>query len=78
MAKNNFQKQRSSIYAFSSQKELKKYFKHFFSGKEIEQVLKTARKGFVERVGTPEEETELQFIKKCELILLHKVRNSGF
>ena len=69
---------RNGTYVFSAMSDLKKYFYQYFSRSEIQDVINEAKKGFVIRQGIPEEESQLQFINKCEVELLNRVRsNSG-
>jgi len=66
---------RNSTYVFSSMSDLKKYFSGFFSKKEIQEVINDSKKAFIVRDGISEDETQLQFINKCEVELLKQVRS---
>ncbi|MFC1584019.1 hypothetical protein ACFL5V_00580 [Fibrobacterota bacterium] len=71
--KKEFRK-RNNLYAFSSLKGLKNYFRQFMSAAEIESEVTKAHEGFVTRQEASPKETQLQFIKKCEVRLLKKLR----
>jgi len=67
-------RKRTHIYAFSNLKDLKNHFRIFIPPAEIEQSVADAHHNFVKRKGVSASETQLQFIKKCEINLLKKIR----
>lgn len=66
---------RTDRYTFTSLKGLMKYFRAWMEKDEIQEVIDGAKKGFQARSGVSREVTELQFIKKCEYILVRLLRN---
>lgn len=73
--KNSVVDKRNSTYVFSTMQGLKKYFSAHFTKKEIQAVILEAKKAFVVRGGILEDETQLQFINKCEVELLKQMRS---
>ncbi len=68
---------RSQIYAFSKLSELKKYFGQFYPIDEINDVIENSKVNFKIRKNTSKKETQLQFIRKCEVALMTKLRQSS-
>ena len=67
---------RNNLYVFSNLRDLKKYFRQYMPAPEVEKIISTASQGFVTREGASRKETELQFIKKCEYIMVRKLRGA--
>ncbi len=65
---------RSHIYAFSSRTQLKGYFSAFLPSSELQSIMTSAHQNFAVREGATNRETELQYIKKCEIMILKKLR----
>ena len=81
-AKGNFHgykldDRRSDNYTFTSIKGLSRYFSSWLDDEEIESVIEVAKVGFLLRAGTSNQETKLQFIKKCEYALVRILRKSN-
>ncbi len=60
------EERRSSNYTFTSMKELRRFFSNWLPIEEIDEIIGTAKVGFLERKGCSSEETKLQLVKKCE------------
>ena len=68
---------RTGRYTFTSLKALRGYFGAWLAEEEIEELVETAKIGFVQRAGCSEEETRLQFLKKCEYQMVRLLRNGA-
>lgn len=68
---------RSSRYTFTSRKVLVRYFSSWLPEEEIEEIVEKAKTDFVTRQGYSEEETRLQFLKKCEYSLVRLLRSGA-
>jgi hypothetical protein len=60
---------RNNIYRFHTLLELLDHFSQHLSAQQMEAVIRDSARGFVERGWASEQETRLQFIKKCEYIM---------
>jgi hypothetical protein len=60
---------RNNIYRFLTLLELLDYYSEFLSAQQMEAVIRDSARVFVERDWASEQETRLQFIKKCECIM---------
>jgi hypothetical protein len=69
MAGSNGNERRNNIYRFHTLMELLDHFSEFLSAQQMEAVVRDAAKVFVERDWASEQETRLQFVKKCEYIM---------
>ena len=58
---------RSHIYAFQSERELIRFFSKELEKIELKRIIQEFKKNFVRRENTSEEDTRLQFYKKCEI-----------
>lgn len=68
---------RTDRYTFTSLKALRNYFGTWLADEEIEELVENAKIGFVTRAGCSEEETHLQFLKKCEYKLVRLLRSGA-
>jgi hypothetical protein len=68
---------RTNRYTFTSMKALRGYFRSWLADEEIEDLVENAKIGFTHRAGCSEEETRLQFLKKCEYQLVRLLRNGA-
>jgi hypothetical protein len=69
MAGSNGSERRNNIYRFHTLMELLDHYSDFLSAQQMEAVIRDAAKVFVERDWAGEQETRLQFVKKCEYIM---------
>jgi hypothetical protein len=69
MAGSNGNERRINIYRFHTLMELLDHYSDFLSAQQMEAVIRDAAKVFVERGWASEQETRLQFVKKCEYIM---------
>ena len=60
---------RNNIYRFHTLLELLDHYSEFLSAQQMEAVIRDSARVFVERDWASEQETRLQFIKKCEYIM---------
>lgn len=68
---------RTSRYTFTSLKALRGYFSAWLPEEEIEELVENAKIGFTRRAGCSEEETRLQFLKKCEYQMVRLLRSGA-
>src|SRR5262245_55868688 len=68
---------RTGRYTFTSMKALVNYFGTWLSEEEIDGMVKHAKIGFAIRSGATEEETRLQFLKKCEYSMVRLLRTGA-
>ena len=66
---------RTDRYTFTTLKALVKYFMAWLPKELIKEKVELAKQGFVPRAGISEEETRLQFLKKCEYMLVRLLRS---
>ena len=70
LAKNDSgSERRNNIYRFHTLLELLDHYSEFLSAQQMEAVIRDSARIFVERDWVSEQETRLQFIKKCEYIM---------
>lgn len=69
MQASNGNERRNNIYRFHTLLELLDNYSEFLSAQQMEAVVRDAAKVFVERHWASEQETRLQFVKKCEYIM---------
>ena len=69
MPASNGNERRNNIYRFHTLLELLDHYSEFLSAQQMEAVVRDAAKVFVERHWAREQETRLQFVKKCEYIM---------
>ncbi|HLP40792.1 MAG TPA: hypothetical protein VK465_04735 [Fibrobacteria bacterium] len=69
MQGNGNDERRNDIYRFHTLLELLDHYSEFLSSQQMEAVIRDAAKVFVERHWASEQETRLQFVKKCEYIM---------
>lgn len=60
---------RNNIYRFHTLIEMLDHYSDSLSSQQMEAVVRDAAKVFVERDLASEQETRLQFVKKCEYIM---------
>lgn len=60
---------RNNIYRFHTLLELLEHYSEFLSAQQMEAVIRDSARVFVEREWASEQETRLQFIKKCEYLM---------
>ena len=60
---------RNAEYRFQSLLELLEYYSEFLSDQQCEAVIRDSARVFVERGYVSEQETRLQFVKKCEYLM---------
>ena len=60
---------RNNIYRFHTLMELLDHYSEFLSAQQMEAVIRDSARVFVERDWASEQETRLQYIKKCEYIM---------
>ncbi|MDQ3001100.1 MAG: hypothetical protein M3Y08_07550 [Fibrobacterota bacterium] len=65
---------RTDSYTFTNLKGLVRYFSTWLEEEDIDEVVKTSKVGFTTRTGCDNEETKLQFLKKCEYALVRILR----
>lgn len=65
---------RTNRYTFTSKKALIRYFSTWLSTEEIDGLVEDAKSGFTVRLGCNEEESRLQFLKKCEYSAVRLLR----
>jgi hypothetical protein len=68
---------RTDTYTFTSIKGIYQYFSSWLDKEEIKDIIEDAKSGFTHRSGASKEIDELQFIKKCEYLLVRTLRKSG-
>jgi hypothetical protein len=68
---------RTNRYTFTSMKALVRYFSSWLSEEEIDDLVESAKSGFSVRQGCNEEETRLQFLKKCEYSAVRLLRSGA-
>jgi len=69
MHPNARDERRNDTYRFHTLLELLDHYSEFLSAQQMEAVVRDAAKVFVERHWASEQETRLQFVKKCEFIM---------
>ena len=69
MQANHGNERRNNIYRFHTLLELLDHYSEFLSSQQMEAVIRDAAKVFVERHWASDQETRLQFVKKCEYIM---------
>jgi hypothetical protein len=60
---------RNNIYRFHTLQEMLEHYSEFLSAQQMEAVIRDSARVFVEREWASEQETRLQFIKKCEYLM---------
>jgi hypothetical protein len=65
---------RSQHYTFEKQKRLVNFFSGWMDKKKIRNIIQNAQNSFVIRDGASDEDTRLQFLKKCEYSLLKQMK----
>lgn len=60
---------RNDIYLFHTLLELLEHYSDYLSAQQMEAVIRDSARVFVEREWASEQETRLQFIKKCEYLM---------
>jgi hypothetical protein len=60
---------RNDIYRFHTLLESLEHYSDFLSAQQMEAVIRDSARVFVEREWASEQETRLQFIKKCEYLM---------
>jgi hypothetical protein len=60
---------RNNIYRFHTLLELLEHYSEFLSAQQMEAVIRDSARVFVEREWASDQETRLQFIKKCENLM---------
>jgi hypothetical protein len=60
---------RNDIYRFHTMLEMLDFYSEFLSAQQMEAVIRDSARVFAERDWASEQETRLQFIKKCEYIM---------
>ena len=60
---------RNNIFRFHTLLELLDHYSDFLSAQQMEAVIRDSARIFVERDWASEQQTRLQFIKKCEYIM---------
>ena len=65
----NSSDRRNNIFRFHTLLELLENYSHSLSALQMEAVIRDSARGFVEREWASEQETRLQFIKKCEYVM---------
>jgi hypothetical protein len=60
---------RNDVYRFHTLVELLEHFSDFLSAQQMEAVIRDSGRIFVERDWASEQQTRLQFIKKCENLM---------
>ena len=60
---------RNNIYRFHTLLDLLEHYSEFLSAQQMEAVIRDSARIFVERNWISEQETRLQFIKKCEYVM---------
>lgn len=68
---------RTNRYTFTSMKALQGYFSTWLAEEDIRQVVEDAKVGFIVRRGASQEETRLQFLKKCEYCMVRMLRSGA-
>lgn len=68
---------RTNRYTFTSVKALSRYFSAWLAKEEIEAMVDEAKIGFKNRHGCSDDETRLQFLKKCEYSLVRLLRSGA-
>ena len=61
---------RSARYSFQSREHLMAFFSQWLEEPVILQVVEQMKKNFIERSGSAQEETRLQYLKKCQFALM--------
>lgn len=69
MHANARDERRNKTYRFHTLLELLDHYSEYLSAQQMEAVVRDAAKVFVERHWASEQETRLQFVKKCEFIM---------
>ncbi len=69
MSPQNGSERRNNIFRFPTLLDLLNHYSEFLSAQQMEAVIRDASRLFVERVWGSEQDTRLQFIKKCEYIM---------
>lgn len=68
---------RTDNYTFTNLKGLIRYFSTWLEKDEIDEVIESAKVGFIQRSGCGPDETKLQMIKKCEYALVRILRRGN-
>ncbi len=69
MLAQNGSDRRNNIFRFHTLLELLGHYSDFLSAQQMEAVIRDSARVFVERDWASEQQTRLQFIKKCEYIM---------
>jgi hypothetical protein len=69
MLSNSGSDRRNNIFRFHTLLELLDHYSDFLSAQQMEAVIRDSAKVFLERDWASEQQTRLQFIKKCEYIM---------
>ena len=69
MLASNGSDRRNNIFRFHTLLELLENYSQSLSAQQMEAVIRDSARGFVEREWASEQETRLQFIKKCEYVM---------
>lgn len=69
MLPQNGSDRRNNIFRFHTLLELLDHYSDFLSAQQMEAVIRDSARVFVERDWASEQQTRLQFIKKCEYIM---------
>ena len=77
MSSYKLDERRTDRYTFTSLKALNRYFSAWLPEEEIEDLVNEAKGGFKTRNGCSDEETRLQFLKKCEYNLVRLLRSGA-
>ena len=67
--RNDASERRNDIYRFHTLLELLDHYSEFLSAQQLEAVIRDSAQGFQERDVASEQETRLQYVKKCEYIM---------
>ncbi len=70
------QERRTSNYTFRSLDDLTKFFSGLLATEAVSSVVDEAKSRFIVRAGVSRNETKLQLIRKCEVMLLKSMKNS--
>lgn len=68
---------RTDNYTFTSMKVLQAYFATWLPEEKIEEMVESAKTGFVIRQDSDEHATRLQFLKKCEYSMVRLLRSGA-
>jgi len=69
MLAQNGSDRRNNIFRFHTLLELLGHYSDFLSAQQMEAVIRDSARVFLERDWASEQQTRLQFIKKCEYIM---------